>query len=103
VLDLETYYAADFSLGKLSASDYVFDPRFAIHGIAVDYPDGRSEFRTDVGVLISELRVAYGENLERVLAVFHNGYFDYFALFHRVGFRAAQMADITAKGNGLSG
>jgi DNA polymerase len=93
VVDIESYYDANFSLGKLSTSDYVFDSRFAIHGIAVAYPDGRAEFRTDVEVLISELRMAYGENLEQVLVVFHNGYFDYFALFHQVGFRAAQMAD----------
>ena len=93
VLDIETYYDIAFSLGKLSTSDYVFDPRFAIHGIAVAYPDGRAEFRTDVDALLGELRAAYGEGLERVLVVFHNAYFDYFALFHKQGFRAAHIAD----------
>jgi hypothetical protein len=40
-----------------------------------------------------EVRQSYGEHLERVAVVFHNGYFDYFALYYRFGLRVSRIAD----------
>jgi hypothetical protein len=93
VLDLETYYDGSCSLKKMDITAYVRDPRFRIHGVAVAYPDGRKEFRTDVIVLISELRAAYGERLERVAVVMHNAYFDCFALYHLHGLEINRIID----------
>mgnify|MGYP000997864991 CR=1 FL=1 len=93
VLDLETYYDGGYNLEKLDTAAYIRDPRFRIHGVAVAYPDGRKEFRTDVPSLVSELRAAYGERLERVAVVMHNAYFDCFALHHAQGLEIAHVID----------
>src|SRR6516225_11648036 len=34
-LDFETYFDQDYSLSKLSTEEYVRDPRFEVHGVAV--------------------------------------------------------------------
>ncbi|MDD4060979.1 MAG: DNA polymerase [Kiritimatiellae bacterium] len=93
VLDLETYYDGAYNLEKLDTAAYVRDPSFHIHGVAVAYPDGSTDFRTDVPALIAELRAAYGGRLERVAVVMHNAYFDYFALFHVHGLEIAHVID----------
>jgi len=93
VLDIETYYDRAYSLEKLDTVAYTYDGRFHLHGIAVRYPDGRAEFRTDVQTLLVELRHAYGTELERAAVVFHNGYFDYFVLHHRLGLAIRHIAD----------
>jgi DNA polymerase len=92
-LDIETFYAADYSLSKQNTISYVCDPRFHIHGIAVRYPDGRVEFRTDVSTLLAELQRDFGSELERVVVVMHNAGFDYFVLHRRYGIRFAHLAD----------
>jgi len=76
VLDAETYFDKDYGLKKLSVFQYVVDPRFHCHGIAVRWPDGRTEFRIDAAALVDELRGRYGPNLERVTVVAHNYQFD---------------------------
>ncbi|MEI7903590.1 MAG: DNA polymerase, partial [bacterium] len=82
-----------YSLDKLDTVGYVLDPRFHAHGVAVCYPGGHTEFRTDVQALLCELRQAYGENLERVAVVMHNACFDYFILRHRYGLKIAHVSD----------
>lgn len=93
VLDIETYYDRAYSLKKLDIVTYTLDPRFRLHGIAVHYPDGHSEFHTDARALISDLRRAYGEQLERAVVVFHNAYFDYFVLYERFGLMTRHIVD----------
>jgi hypothetical protein len=38
-LDFETYFDKDYSLSKLSTEEYIRDPRFEIHGLAIRWPD----------------------------------------------------------------
>ena len=62
-LDFETYYDDTFSLKKMTTPEYVHDPRFHVHGLAVHHPDGRAEFRSDVAVVLGELADAHGDGL----------------------------------------
>jgi DNA polymerase len=80
VLDFETYYDKACNLTKLNYIEYVNDPRFRIHGLAVKHPDGRTEFRADVDDAIRELQAAYGETFESVCTVMHNAAFDAYIL-----------------------
>ncbi len=93
VLDIECYFDGEYSLDKLDTISYVFDPRFHLHGIAVAYPNGRTEFRTDPEALIAELRRTYGERLESAVVVCHNAAFDLFVLRHRYGLSVAHLTD----------
>lgn len=93
VLDLETYYDREFSLSKLEPLPYITDPRFHIHGLAIRHPDGRAEFRMDARAALDELKVSYGEQLEKAAVVMHNAYFDALALNIHYGFKAVNMID----------
>jgi DNA polymerase len=46
-LDFETYFDQDYSLSKLSTEEYVRDPRFEVHGFAVRWPNGVTEWWHD--------------------------------------------------------
>lgn len=93
VLDFETFYSAEYSMSDLHTAAYVFDPLFHVHGLGIRYPDGATEFRTDVVQAIQELQVRYGTNLEHVALVGHNLAFDYFILHRRYGLTAAHLID----------
>ena len=93
VLDLETYYDRQYSLTRLSIPEYVHDPRFRVHGIAIRWPNGEAEFRTDVDAALDELRRRSGDRLERTTIVGHHLQFDLYALNHCYGLRPAHFID----------
>ncbi len=93
VLDLETYYDKAYSLRKMTISEYVADARFKIHGLAIRYPDGRCEYRTDVSAAMRELQIKFGEKFERAIVVCHNGYFDLYVLNHKFDIRPIKFID----------
>jgi DNA polymerase len=84
-LDIESYFDERFSLRRLSIPEYVADPRFHLHGVALRYPDGRCTFAWDMAAAISDLRQTYGDDLERTTVIMHNGHFDGFVLAQRFG------------------
>lgn len=43
-IDFETYYAADYSLSKITTEEYVRDPRFQVVGVAVKVNDEPTEW-----------------------------------------------------------
>ncbi|MGD0088656.1 MAG: DNA polymerase [Planctomycetota bacterium] len=92
-LDFETYFDTKFSLKRLTIPEYVHDPRFHVHGLAIRWPDGRTEFRVDVPEAIAELQRQFGPRLERVTVVFHNAYFDMYVLRHRYGLSVQHFVD----------
>ena len=93
VLDFETYFDAAYSLRKLTIPQYVHDPRFCVHGLAILHPDARVEFRADVREALGELQAAYGPELERVTVVCHHAHFDLYILNHKFGVRPKHFAD----------
>jgi DNA polymerase len=98
LIDFETYFDSRYSLEKRDYPIplYVSDPRFRVHGVAVRWPDGRVEFRTDARQLISELTAAYGAALEAVTIVCHNCAFDVYVLAKRLDLHPSFMVDTLA-------
>lgn len=93
VIDFETYFAPGFSLGKMSIPEYVHDPRFRVHGLALRHPDGAGEFRTDVEEALADLCRLYGPRWERVRTVAFNAPFDGYVLRHRFDISPAFWVD----------
>src|SRR5690242_9169822 len=93
VIDLETYYAAKYSLRELSIPEYVHDSRFHVHGVALSWPDGHTEFRTDVEAALGDLQATFGIELERTTVVCHHAAFDLYLLNHRYGIRPRHFID----------
>ncbi|MEX2217060.1 MAG: DNA polymerase [Phycisphaeraceae bacterium] len=93
MLDLETYFDKNYSLKKISTPEYVHDARFHVHGLAVRYPNGKAEFKTDVPGALKELQEQYGQDLEQATVVCHNAAFDLYVLNHCYGIRPKQFVD----------
>jgi DNA polymerase I-like protein with 3'-5' exonuclease and polymerase domains len=71
-IDFETYYAADFSLSKMTTEAYIRDPRFQVIGFAYRIDDGDIKWVT--GNDISPVLVSL--ELEQHRVVMHNAAFD---------------------------
>ncbi len=93
VIDFETYYDDKFSLGQLSIPEFVYDPRFKIHGLALRWPGGATEFRTDVDAMVKEIVERFGSELEGTTILCHHAHFDLYVLNHRFGVRPRYFAD----------
>ena len=93
VLDFETYFDAKYSLRKLTIPEYVHDPRFRVHGVAVRRPDGRCEFRTDADTALADLRAEYGDRLQTVTVAAHHMHFDGYILAKKYDLRPAYVTD----------
>lgn len=79
-LDFESYFDDNYSLRKMTIAEYVHDPRFLLHGLAIRYPDEQCVFERDVQSTLMALRQKYGDNLERITVLVHNGFFDLYVL-----------------------
>ena len=93
ILDFETYYEQHFSLKKLSIPEYVHDPRFHVHGLAIRWPDGKAEFRVDVGTALVELQARFGRDLEGTTVAGHHLQFDFYILNHVYDIRPRHFID----------
>lgn len=103
VLDFETYYDRSFSLKKQTIPEYVADPRFHVHGLAIRLPDGNPTFRTDVACSLDDLRRRFGEHLERTTVVSHHAHFDGYILKHRFGLCPRYYIDTLLMANHVHG
>jgi DNA polymerase I-like protein with 3'-5' exonuclease and polymerase domains len=83
VLDFESYYDSQYSLRTMTIPEYVHDPRFHVHGLALCRPGGQPEFRADANAALDELRQEFGQRLEKTTVVCHNAYFDLYILAKR--------------------
>ncbi len=93
VLDFETYFDRQFNLNKLSIPEYVHDPRFRVHGIAIRLPSGDTQFRVDVDDALGDLRNRFGKEFERTIVLGHHLHFDLFILNHLYDLRPKHFVD----------
>ena len=93
IIDFETFFSRKFSLSRMNYLEYILSSKFKIHGIAIRYPDGRMEFRTDAETAIRGFQKCYGKNLERVVVVGHNFAFDGLILKLVFGIVPVQLVD----------
>lgn len=97
-LDFETYYDAEYTLKKLSTTEYVFDPRFEVIG---------------VGLLINGRRAWLEEPQFRALArsfdwsavsvLCHHAHFDGLVLSHHYGVRPGYWYDTLSMARAIHG
>lgn len=57
VSDFETYFDKDYTLRKMRNEEYILDSRFKVHGLAVAFPSGKTDFL--VGKEIEAFKRAY--------------------------------------------
>ena len=96
-LDFETYWDADYTLKKMSTSEYVRDPRFKAQMVGIKVGNGKTKIIPAARVR-SEL-AKFNWATHSVLA--HNAQFDGFILSHHYGIHPAFIYDTLSMARGL--
>ncbi len=96
-LDFETYYDDDYTLKKLSTSEYVRDPRFKAQMLGIKVGHGKTRI-IPPNRIRSEL-AKYNWSTHAVLA--HHAQFDGLILSHHYGVRPAFIYDSMSMARGL--
>lgn len=80
VIDFETYYDSEYTLKKMSTTEYVYDPRFEVVGVSVRFGANR------VWMEEAQFR-AFAEQLDwsKVAGLAHHAQFDGLILWHHYG------------------
>ena len=86
VLDLETYFADDYTLSKMTTEEYIRDPRFEVHGAAIKWDKSTSAQWYDQRELAYVLKE---ENWSDVFLIHHHAQFDGFILSQHYNVRPA--------------
>lgn len=88
-IDLETYYAKDFSLTKQTTEEYVNDPRFEVIGLAIKKNEGTTQWYSgdDVAWFLNKF------DFSEAMIVCHNTMFDAAILTWRYGVNPKVWAD----------
>jgi DNA polymerase len=88
-IDLETYYAKDFSLTKQTTEEYVNDPRFEVIGLAIKKNEGITQWYSgdDVAWFLNKF------DFSEAMIVCHNTMFDAAILAWRYGVNPKVWAD----------
>lgn len=96
--DFETYYDSDYTLKKMSTSEYVYDPRFEVIGVAVIIGTRKvwmeeHQFRTFVATV----------DWSRVAMLAHHAQFDGLILSHHYGVKPAFWFDTLSMARAVHG
>jgi DNA polymerase len=88
-IDLETYYAKDYSLSKLTTEEYVNDPRFEVIGLAIKKGEEETQWYSgdDVAGFLNKF------DFSNSMIVCHNTMFDAAILGWRYGVNPKVWAD----------
>ena len=100
LLDFETYFDADYHLGKgkkaLSIVEYVTDPRFRFTGLGVQFNDNEPRFIPGpyVPYMIRRLQEKFGKALHNCTVVAKNNKFDCLILVEKFGIYPPYTIDV---------
>lgn len=91
-LDFETYWAADYTLSKMTTESYVRDPRFKAHGCGFQWVGTEDN---DAGWLSGDVLTNYLRSIDwkSTATLCHHAAFDNFILSHHYGIIPAMMLD----------
>lgn len=85
-LDFESYFDAKYSLRRMSVAEYVNDPRFLVHGVALRR-GGSTTFEANAERALANLTDEQGVGWPGVTVVMHNAAFDAYILDRIYGIR----------------
>ena len=96
-VDFETYYDSDYTLSKLSTSEYVRDPRFLVQMVGIKI--GGKKTRTFTGAAATTALKSIDWKTHSLLC--HNTAFDGFILSHHYGIKPLYYYDTLSMARGL--
>lgn len=96
-LDFETYYDDDYTLSKLSTSEYIRDPRFKAQMLGIKIGKGKTRLIPPKKIKAELAKIDWGTHA--VLA--HNAQFDGFILSHHYGVHPRYIYDTLSMARGL--
>ena len=98
-LDFETYWAADYTLSKMSTEAYVRDDRFYAHGVGIKIDSEPATWYPDEEVPM----VMACLDIENSAVLVHHAHFDGFILSHVYDRRPKLWLDTLSMGRALHG
>lgn len=96
-LDFETFFDDDYTLSKLSTSEYIRDPRFKAQMVGIKIGNGKTKFYP-ANKVAAALRAI---NWSTHSALCHNMQFDGFILSHHYGIHPVYLYDTLSMARGL--
>lgn len=96
-LDFETYYAQDYTLSKLSTSEYVRDPRFKAQMVGIKIGTGKTRIIPHSKIKTELAKINWATHS----LLCHNTQFDGFILSHHYGIHPAFLYDSLSMARGL--
>jgi len=96
-LDFETYYDVDYTLSKLSTSEYIRDPRFRAQMLGIKVGTGKTRIIAAKNIRSELAKINWSTHA----ALCHNTQFDGFILSHHYGVHPAFLYDSLSMARGL--
>ena len=93
-LDFETYYSKEYTLKKLSTSEYIRDPRFHAHGVGIN---GKWYTGKNIGLALKEI------DWSKSAMLGHHTQFDGFIASHHFGINPALYLDTLSMSRAVHG
>ena len=96
-LDFETYYDQDYTLSKLSTSEYIRDPRFKAQMLGLKIGNGKTRIIPTNKIKAELAKINWSTHA----VLCHNTQFDGFILSHHYGVHPAYLYDTLSMARGL--
>lgn len=96
-LDFETFYSDDYTLSKLSTSEYVRDPRFKAQMLGIKVGNGKTRIIAAKNIRAELAKINWSTHA----VLCHNTQFDGFILSHHYGVHPTYLYDTLSMARGL--